>query len=781
MIHSNPRYKDREALAPYNFVSLPDKPCLVSWNPTHDEYTPGCYTGELACSLYSETPIYIRGALSAIDFQNGVDSKNRPAFFSLDDGKTPRIPASSLRGLLRHMVAIASNARMSQVTDQRFAFRAVDTTKLGQEYRSRLMREDQKNWFSPRVKGGYVRQKGGEWYIQPAEEIGGTTWCRISNSSIPDDLSSWPAESIKDEYHLPKAEPSKNARTIYIQPGAFEYQEVRGGFLHIKFARAFRAAATSEPGLHVAALAPSGEMLSKRTEAIIFAPDPKKNDPEKGWLPMRFTKKDAEETKLDRLYRDQITDAQRALLGRDGVLKDFQPVFYLTDEDGNLLFFGHTFMFRIPYNASPRDLIPLDLRDDKQDTLDFAEAIFGTARRDKDGKNMSIAGRVFFSDGAYQNNLPDPFERIIKPRVLSGPKPTTFQQYLTQPLPDDKEQLQHYDDRNARIRGDKLFWHRGRISIENAEERDPEKLKHRSQYTDIQAVKKDAQFNFTIKFENLRLEELGALAWVLNVASDPRYRLKIGMGKPHGLGAVRLNYSLRLSDRPARYAALLNDSGGLEEGWLNDAASQEMLENAIAKFESYVAGNSEGFRRQRHIIEFLTMLTWPGPEPVRTRYLEIERRDNNGKKINEYRLRPVLPDPVFVVSPRYVGETAPVENKKEEDAPAPSHPSIAPARSGMAAPVISVPEVRENVSKEAEKLAQSLRAQRLGEGDIVMAEIVRVLGNDFECQLEGSMRIAKLPRDEGKGLKQGDKVRVKIRRIASSGALLLTLKGVTKL
>ncbi|MEZ4644806.1 MAG: hypothetical protein R3E31_19090 [Chloroflexota bacterium] len=46
----------------------------------------------------------------------------------------------------------------------------------------------------------------------------------------------------------------------------------------------------------------------------------------------------------------------------------------------------------------------------------------------------------------------------------------------------------------------------------------------------------------------------------------------------------------------------------------------------------------------------LAMLAWPGPDPEQTRYMEIERADPSAKhgKRNEYKERPVLPDPLKV-------------------------------------------------------------------------------------------------------------------------------------
>jgi hypothetical protein len=46
----------------------------------------------------------------------------------------------------------------------------------------------------------------------------------------------------------------------------------------------------------------------------------------------------------------------------------------------------------------------------------------------------------------------------------------------------------------------------------------------------------------------------------------------------------------------------------------------------------------------------LRMLEWPGPDKELTRYMEIERQDPKARrgKVNEYKDRPVLPDPLQV-------------------------------------------------------------------------------------------------------------------------------------
>ncbi|MGQ9889928.1 MAG: TIGR03986 family type III CRISPR-associated RAMP protein [Aggregatilineales bacterium] len=788
MAHTNPSYRDREALAPYNFVPLPAKPRTARPPLSHDAFHiqedgRPIYTGYFTCLLVTETPCFIRGPISARDLAEGRESKNNPQFFSLDGGHTPRIPGSSLRGLFRNLVEVISGARIPSLSDQAAVYRAVDTTRLGIQYRARIMEETQKNWFAPRVQAGYIRKgRDGEWYIQPAEQINGTTWCRISHRALNEagQLAPWPPQDIRRACQADKNAQPKNARTIYIQPGPYEYQEVRGGFLHIKFARALRASATPAAGLRPAALAESGRMLSKRSEAVIFAPDLTKDGPDNGWLPLRYEDAEGNQVALDRDYRDQITDQQRALLGPNGALQDMQPVFYLL-EQGRLVFFGHTFMLRIPYRHSPRDLAP-GLVADGADDIDLAEAIFGYSRRNSKRQNMAFAGRVFFSDGVYLGNLPDPFEREITPQALSTPKITTFQHYLEQPHPDDKEQLQNYDDAGARIRGFKLYWHRGKVHIGEVEEIDRNKLKHATQYTRIRAVRAGAQFAFTIRFENLRAEELGALAWVLQRAAEEDYRLKLGMGKPLGMGAVKVQATLHLTDRLARYAGLF-EADGWRTGAHDAQFAQQALRESIAAFETWAAGGPGQFAAQPRIRELLTLLAWPGPPRQRTRYMEIERRDSSGKKRNEYRDRPVLPAPSFVEKPRYTGDRAPQPRRAaQDDAP----PAASVPRRDAPAVVVTppkpepLPEARETVSAEAEKLAARL-SKTISEGDIVQAVVMRVTGSEYECRLSaGTTKLGKLPRDEAKGLKAGDTVRARVKRIAQSGAVILTVKGVPK-
>ena len=186
-------------------------------------------------------------------------------------------------------------------------------------------------------------------------------------------------------------------------------------------------------GFMEAVLARSGDVSGKKKlEAVIYPPD-------------ESTDLIEINDELLQRYREQISPKQEELLGgKDGVLKHYQPVFYLLDHQEKLVFFGHTMMFRLPYEKSPYDFVPPGLRQDTSEVdIDLAEAIFGFTSHGEE-RRVSRAGRVFLAMPGLpdQENiwfLDEGSEEPVIPKILSGPKPTAFQHYLTQQQPDKVE------------------------------------------------------------------------------------------------------------------------------------------------------------------------------------------------------------------------------------------------------------------------------------------------------------------------------------------------------
>lgn len=654
--HHNPTRKRRDskgnefwAHAPYNFVPLPEKVVTVdpAEIPGHDVYTG--YTGYIDCILETRSPLYTRCALDPDFFARWADNiremmKNDAAreqyaqFFHLDDAERPVIPGSSLRGMVRALVEIAGYGKMQWVTDEPLVFRAVgDTTSLGNYYRQRLVRKDQVGYFTPLVQAGYMEKRGSHWFIRPARIIGGTTFARIQRKDIP-------REGLERWHNC------RNAYRLWVKLGKYDYQPVRGGFLHLKYMPVLESRPVATPCFQEAILAYSGRMNSKQREVVVFPPDDSAS-----LMPISDD--------LVLVYRDQITQGQQQLLGPEGVLNPGQPVFYLM-ENGQLVFFGHTMLFRLPYQRSPLDLVPERLR--KMDAVDLAEAMFGFVPQARNDPRQARAGRVFFTDACIEPNQTSVWLSQITPKILSGPKPTTFQHYLTQQQPDEVDsgkrdkrgnpkmelRLDHYASppHETTIRGHKLYWHRGPVGLDDVCEKDRVDWSTDTQHTSIKPVRAGVKFRFRIYFENLRDFELGALLWVLTLPGEPGkdYCHSLGMGKPLGMGAVKITPTLYLSERKERYTQLFAGND-----WQRGEREEPNTQTFICAFENFVLsgmdarerGQARSLKEVERIKMLLKMLEWPGPDRSLTEYMTIE-------PINEYRERPVLPDPLHIEPPQ---------------------------------------------------------------------------------------------------------------------------------
>ena len=108
--HQNPGAQ-RTASAPYNFVPLPEMiiPAVPDARelPDHDNYDRERHSGYFDVTLTTRSPLYIRGPIPAKDFprqEQDSQVKNKSEFFHTSDERTPVIPGSSLRGMLRALL-----------------------------------------------------------------------------------------------------------------------------------------------------------------------------------------------------------------------------------------------------------------------------------------------------------------------------------------------------------------------------------------------------------------------------------------------------------------------------------------------------------------------------------------------------------------------------------------------------------------------------------------------------------------------------------------------------
>ncbi len=670
---------DRVSTAPYNFVPLPDK-VVVAVNdpeelPSHDTYDNPNYphTGYFDVTLTTKSPLYVRGMLTRMEFdldeekrdrhgrpvQNGVTRtedrlKNKPDFFHTGDAAKPVIPGSSLRGMLRSLVEIVSYGKVSRVSDKKLIYRAVgDTTALGAWYREQTLGGNQDtypnmqfDYPSPQLKGGYLGKHQGQWAIRPAVEHLGESFVHVEYSAAHRVIG------------------GQGRHEVYVKPvGRIPSNRGRRGpgilTLDLAVTTGISSGSATKPaGMEKAALVESGNAPRKHMHCAIYEPN---NSVPPIPIPSELWQTYEEDRELTRGIRTRKVE------------NPGDPLFYLTDGAGKLIFFGPTMMFRLPYNRSVWSMIPKELRSPL--AVDLADAMFGFVREKRDfpkehslssqgKKARAYATRVRISDaelaGDYEPNqlwLMGNAQNALTPEILSTPKPTSFQHYLVQE-DQEKADLSHYDSprQNAEgetkghrtyIRGAKRYWMQG--SKTATQLRAPNTTPATStQHTLIKPVRANVKFTFRVHFENLSNEELGALCWAMRPLGDEQktYCHQLGMGKALGMGAVTLEATLRLNKRKDRYTALFagnNWATGYENEEL--AAGGERLKGFTDAFEAEVLKQLDNpcqrLAELKRIAMLLKMMEWEnGLSPAELLTQKIEKGGGFAERL-------VLPDPSF--------------------------------------------------------------------------------------------------------------------------------------
>jgi hypothetical protein len=544
-----------KAHAPYNFVPLNKIVVKAKDNvPVFDRYDTNRNTGFIKVTIETKTPLYIRGTLTEKELSSEKGTNEKPDFFS--PANSVRIPGSSLRGMTRTLVEIASFGRFLTYNDRRLYFRALaDKSNLRMEYQKKMSSYDRyerksKHMFS----AGILCKQGMSYKILPSG------YDQIYKEDAKNRIQS-SGQKYKD----------------------FSFYPMPRGFIVV-----------------------SGDMKNKKRDWWVDLPDPNGE-------PIPLTKQDLDD------YRNDITRSQEVpdLLkhAEDGEV----PCFYVRWIDTNekdRISFGHTGMFRLAYQYRIGDHIP---EFHKEKHIDIPEAIFGNEE--------SFAGRVFFEDAHLESEQTNVFMSEGFPKILSSPKPTTFQHYLTQSN-DNIRDLNHYNS-PAAIRGHKLYWHKSGKHWEQTDQN--EIIDHASQYTKIKPVRPEIKFKGCIRFENLSNIELGALLFALDL--PPGCCHKLGMGKPLGLGTIHIQSDLYLSDRKKRYQLLFAE---------RSLELSDKKEGLIDEFDRYIRENI-GANDIHNLWEHARMKELSTLLNVQTGIHLEEKNTYMSIQAKEFRNRPVLP------------------------------------------------------------------------------------------------------------------------------------------
>ncbi len=622
-----------KAKAPYNFVSLNEKVISVDKPKAFNQYTGR--TGYIDIEIEAKTPIFIKR------------EQNDPEFYK--QGGKYRIPGSSLRGMIRTLVEIASWSQFGYSLvkiqpNRRFTYRAfTDKSKnLEDDYRKYMVGGNRKNGFYNKSSAGYIKRVGLHKYvIIPAKKINKTQFYRVEDDVV---VNARLNEPIAREYT--RFDHRRHERVTKYKLNR-DYQEK---VLKILFK-------PTEVKVHQHVRVKL--KYAKVTEIKEFYPNYDKNEYCEGYLfctgyvgNARKGKhlhwivgpknEEGIEIEIPNNVIDDFNenfDYKKRISGKKGknpisglkVGGEPIPCFYI-EEGGKIKSFGFTGFYWLPYERVLDDFIQ---NSHKEEGLDIAKSIFGV-----EDKFMT---RVFFEDAFLLENSYPLVERNEKtPKILAEPKPTAFQIYLKQDLNSIKvvrnqwgnvsgwRNIKSYNDSTV-IRGNKLYWH---INNSDWEEIDLENINtHSSQYTSIKPIKKGAKFKGRIRFENLSDIELGALLFVLNLPEGCFH--KIGMAKPLGLGSIKITAKLYLSDRKERYENLFSELNSLKE---------KDITEFVKAFESFVLNqlnmnDKSSLWELKRLKELKKMLTFNhGINNDKLKYMDLRK----------FRDRGVLPSPLDV-------------------------------------------------------------------------------------------------------------------------------------
>jgi len=811
--HKNPSYKNRVAVAPYNFVPLPEAILTCSDAPLsmNNKYDANLLTGKLTCTLKTESPLYVRAARTWKEYIH-KDKDGKP--FSPSDpyyGETKEtllIPGSSLRGMLRNLVEVVSYSRIAPVTKNPLFYRTVDISSIGKAYGKRMSGGDagQQGWFTL-SKAGYMVKEKGDYFIYPAREFFGTQHFRVHEDIALAAGIKKDGKDGKDGKPLARMAVRIDGKWRPNKDGYF-WMRQRVWFKpvqptsHLPESPTFYAD-VAEMRLHDGNKPAGFGWEEGWFIASGWVPSPKGGGKKRHWIVGPIAKDQEKITVTDEdidLYETLTGGKTQAVKNNKmSVLPENDnesvPCFYTSwqDEDGNQrVAFGHTGMFRLPYLQSPGEMIPDALKN--VTGYDIAEAMFGFVDQSKSERG-AVAGRVFVTDAKLDGDSKKAVmdEMIFSDQALSGPKPTTIQHYLNQGDPDHPENLKHYDsdpNKDTALRGHKFYWHVGASAdLDKRLARAPE---HRpgDQLNKFKPVKAGQKFIFDIHFENLQPRELGALLWVLDKASGS-HRLKIGMGKPYGLGSIEITYEASLTDRVLRYDDLFNG----EEWNLGSKPDNDKddVDKARKEFRNFVIQdsrvNSTGAKEideLPRIKELLALLNWQGrPSEEKTRYMELDeftgRKHIFGGLSGRPSRRPILPAASKVLDNQWFAglpSEEPRAKSVSHQGQSP-HPMSLPPRpiSHTPTPVKSAPPTkRQRPPKPELPKPVDKDVSQLTVGDIIQGVVEKDTGAGKEVSLTlargGSADRAIIPSGTStiKRYKKGEKVLLEVKKVEGDKA-----------
>ena len=632
-------------------------------NVTHGRYVEGTYSGRVVCRLETIDPLVI-GSTQA----GGANESKAIKPFEVDDGR-PAIPASSLRGMISSVAEAASNSAFRALTDRQLSYRMLMTEALGPLGVLIQKKGEPSTVQLKPLTPGPLRWQAGAGSRGSAALPEHKAFSRVV---LPVYLDGYRVSGdklvVREGSFLARVAPNSSSgrnpdEHWYMQLHADAYS-IEGGKIVSSHPDKLRF---DTSGRYLLGQEAIGEPLSETQFSKLQAESP--NEARKYTkgvlrvLGIEGREKQMPHGKkhelfipltagphpldvsgaLDRFQRladarmEDAREAESADIpyankgGRRNSERDpkKQPPDYWLGP-GDIVFFrattGEDTVEEISVSSIWRrsagsvhkyfgngEWLPFH---PGREGISIAEQLFGfvdTTKKEDDGKALALAGRVRFSFGELHEAARPPFydcdgEHPIPLRILASPKPPSPTFYFKAkdggtPFVAKRELVAR-----GTPQGRKFYLHRRRGDI--APWTSPAGADHSKDKlrVKVRPISVGSSFFFHVDFDNLSDRELALLCYALR--PTPQFCHKLGMGKPLGLGGVRIDpvgvfyidrasrYQKLPGDRSSRYAAASLDDQELGRHLPARYASERAAASTTRIPAAFVLGNVAECREQ---------------------------------------------------------------------------------------------------------------------------------------------------------------------------------------
>jgi len=518
---------------------------------SHDIPFADSISGSIDLKIEAETPLLVaRGGDRAdrqgrtADGSGGRGSNAPPKREFVEIGGRTAIPGSTIRGMLRNVVEIASFGKLgSWVVDRRLSYRDLQNE------------DDYIRHFTEQVDGGYRSRSRAAWLEVAPDGSWQLLPCEYARVKITD----------LEQYHEAKGRRPIDLRSRQSGSSKYERWGTRPEDLRVRFTPTeemkqiddggltFRAAhALGERGTTAGTLVFTGQAsdlgripTAKKREFIFFdegeAPSPipisREKQREFEWIHSQGERHGEPTPNVEWAFFKKWLQAGRRV-----------PVFYL-DESPVDLAFGLAQLFRLPYAHSLHDAIRNTSHDHLDDRPDLAEVMFGRVGKD-DGS--AIKGRLsvepfWFVPPSPGQSRPSTEKHLA---ILMGPRASFYPFTVLQPdasggqVPRDRSRTpkpiyKTFVDDDVELAGWKRYPVHDPVPANGGIPPGSDAV-----VSELHPVKKGTAFTGRIHVHNLRPEELGALLWAMtwgDTSGKGPHRHSLGMGKPLGFGRIKVS------------------------------------------------------------------------------------------------------------------------------------------------------------------------------------------------------------------------------------------------